>query len=235
MSKKGGSTTYQERPLTEQELSLLSTQNDMMQQGIDIAKQQDARSQELYQDWRNTYRDMEQNDLKNATLDANANMGQVDQNEYGRQKANLFSGFDTGYTQANDQMNANLAKRGLANSGVFAKANVDMANDKSFQYANLNNRAYNMGVEKGDQYRQQKMSNLMGYAQLGRGMSGQSQNYLGQAGSTYGNIGGQAGQTAIGLGNLNNSYNSARWNADAQAASGKGSMVGTGLGIAFGM
>lgn len=233
IGKKGGDT-YQERPQSDQELTLLSTQNDMMQQGIDIAKQQDARSQELYTDWKNTYRDMEQTDLKNAVQNANANMGQVDRGEYGRQKANLFAGFDTGFQGASDNMNSALAKRGMANSGLYAKANKDLASEKAMSYANLNNRAYNMGVDKGDAYRQQKMSNLTGFAQLGRGMSGQSQSYLGQSGAGYNAIGGQAGSTAMGLGGLDNSYNSARWNADAQRSAGKGSAIGGGLGLAGG-
>lgn len=79
---------------------------------------------------------------------------------------------------------------------------------------------------------QQRQANLMGYAQLGRGMSGMAQNYLAQAGQGYQNIGQIAGQSAAQQGQLNNAYNSAKWNADANSAAGKGSMAGSAMGAA---
>lgn len=172
--------------------------------------------------------------LREAMLQANEKMGTADMNVYGRNKANMFAGFDTGFQGASDNMNAALAKRGMANSGLYAKANKDLASEKAMSYANLNNKAYNQAVQAGDTYRQQRMANLTGYAQLGRGMSGQAQSYLGQSGGTYGNAGAQAGQTAMGLGQLGNSYNAAQWNADAQKSAGKGSAIGGGLGLAGG-
>ena len=58
MSKKG-STQNIERPQSAQELALLETQNDMQQQAIDVAKQQEGRSQEQYQTWKDSYLPME--------------------------------------------------------------------------------------------------------------------------------------------------------------------------------
>lgn len=57
MSKK--SPSYHERELSQQELDLLETQNQMMQQGVDIAQQAENRSQDQYNQWRNTYEPIE--------------------------------------------------------------------------------------------------------------------------------------------------------------------------------
>lgn len=59
MGKKGGDTTYQERPLSAQELQLLNTQNEMLKAGIGVAQQQENRSNAIYDDWRNNYLGME--------------------------------------------------------------------------------------------------------------------------------------------------------------------------------
>jgi len=53
MSKKG--TSNYERELSQQELSLLETQNQMMQQGVNIAQTAEDRSQKHDQQWQNTY------------------------------------------------------------------------------------------------------------------------------------------------------------------------------------
>jgi len=56
----GGKTTKNyERQLSQQELQLLETQNQMMQQGIDIAQTAENRSESQYQDWQDTYRPVE--------------------------------------------------------------------------------------------------------------------------------------------------------------------------------
>lgn len=59
MGKKGSKTTNIERPQSAQELRLLETQNQQLQAGIDIAKQQDDRAQEQYQNWQNAYQPIE--------------------------------------------------------------------------------------------------------------------------------------------------------------------------------
>lgn len=77
---------------------------------------------------------------------------------------------------------------------------------------------------------QQRQANLMGYAQLGRGMSGMANNYLAQSGTGYGNIGSVAGQTALGLGSNATAYNTGMNNAQAgfnDSSSGvKGGLTG---------
>lgn len=78
---------------------------------------------------------------------------------------------------------------------------------------------------------QQRIGNLMGYAQLGNKMAGMSQNYLQQAGSGYTAIGGQAGQTAIGVGQLNNSYNATMQSAITANKDRTANMWGTALGV----
>lgn len=178
------------------------------------------------------YNDDPNANLREALLQANERMGTAHQGVLNSQRANLFAGFDTGFGQADDNMQSSMAKRGITGSGVHAKAITDLGRERMAKSAGINNQAYNQAVQAGDTYRQQRMANLTGYAQLGRGMSGSAQNYLGQAGGTYGQIGGQAGQTAIGLGGLNNSYNSAKWNAQAQASQGKGQVAGAGIGAA---
>ena len=79
---------------------------------------------------------------------------------------------------------------------------------------------------------QQRIGNNLGRMQLGRGMAGMSQNYLQQAGSGYTNIAGQAGQTAIGIGGLNNSYNSTMQQAITAKNSQKQEAKGAGIGMA---
>lgn len=168
--------------------------------------------------------------LREAMLQANEKMGTVDKNVWARSRGNLFAGLDTGYKNSEDDMMASLAKRGIANSGVAVRGFKDLAASKAGAMAQADNQAYGQGVAAGDAYRQQRMANLTGYTQLGRGMSGSTQNYLAQAGSGYNAVGGQAGNTAIGLGNLNNSYNANKWNAQANADAGKGSMTGSLVG-----
>jgi len=57
MSKKG--TTNYERELSQQELELLETQNQMMQQSVNIAQQAEDRSQDQYRQWQATYEPIE--------------------------------------------------------------------------------------------------------------------------------------------------------------------------------
>jgi len=67
----------------------------------------------------------------------------------------------------------------------------------------------------------------MGYSQLGRGMSGMSQNYLSQAGTGFGQMASTSGQTAIGMGQLNNSYNSTMQSALASYNNTNANIYGT--------
>ena len=53
MGKK--STTNVERPQSAQELQLLETQNQMMQSGIAVAQDQEARSAEQHKIWKDNY------------------------------------------------------------------------------------------------------------------------------------------------------------------------------------
>lgn len=228
---KGGSTSnYTERPLTSQELALLDTQNTAIKQQMSLADRMVGLSEQSQKDWENTYKTFETNDLKNALVNANANMGKVDNTAYSAAKANLFNGLSSGYSQAQKDLDAQMAKRGLSNSGASVAAMKDLYSNKANAMAQAGNQAYNQGVQAGDAYRQQTLSNLSGYAQLGRGMSGQASNYLQGATGAYGGVSNQAGSTASSLGGLNTQYNSAQWNANAQAQSGKGAMGGSLLG-----
>ena len=228
---KGGSTSnYTERPLTAQELALLEKQATSIDQQTKLAERMVGLSEKSQTDWENTYRNFEVNDLKNAMVDANAKMGQVDENAYGSAKANAFSGLSSGYSQAQKDLDAQMAKRGLSNSGASAMAMKDLYSNKANSMAQAGNQAYNQGVQAGDAYRQQKISNLTGYAQLGRGMSGQASNYLQGATGAYGSVSNQAGGTASNLGGLNTQYNTGQWNANAQAQAGKGAMGGSLIG-----
>lgn len=168
--------------------------------------------------------------LRESLLQANEQMGTADKNVWARNRGNLFAGLDTGFKNSENDMMASLAKRGIADSGVAVKGFADLANSKAGQMAQVDNQAYQGAVQTGDAYRQQKMANLTGYTQLGRGMSGTTQNYLAQAGSGYNAAGSQAGNTAIGLGNLNNSFNANKWNAQANADAGKGQSTGALVG-----
>ena len=229
--KGGGSTSnYTERPLTSQELALLDTQNTAIKQQMSLADRMVGLSEQSQKDWENTYKTFETNDLKNALVNANANMGKVDDTAYSSAKANLFNGLSSGYSQAQKDLDAQMAKRGLSNSGASVAAMKDLYSNKANAMAQAGNQAYNQGVQAGDAYRQQTLSNLSGYAQLGRGMSGQASNYLQGATGAYGGVSQQAGGTASSLGGLNTQYNSAQWNANAQAQAGKGAMGGSLLG-----
>ena len=232
---KGGgrsttTTNYTERPLTSQELALLDTQNTAIKQQMSLADRMVGLSEQSQRDWENTYKTFETNDLKNALVNANANMGKVDDTAYSSAKANLFNGLSSGYSQAQKDLDAQMAKRGLSNSGASVAAMKDLYSNKANAMAQAGNQAYNQGVQAGDAYRQQTLSNLSGYAQLGRGMSGQASNYLQGATGAYGGVSQQAGGTASSLGGLNTQYNSAQWNANAQAQSGKGAMGGSLIG-----
>ena len=56
MGKKGDNKTVnQERPISQQELRLLETQNQQLQKGIAVAENQEARSQEQHDIWKDNY------------------------------------------------------------------------------------------------------------------------------------------------------------------------------------
>lgn len=60
MGKKGKNVTKNvERPLSQQELALLQTQNAQLQKGIAIANEQDKRSADQYNLWKQNYLPME--------------------------------------------------------------------------------------------------------------------------------------------------------------------------------
>jgi len=228
--KGGSSTTYNQRPQTQQELDLLTAQKNSLNKQTQLADRMVGLSESNQKMWDSTYKPFEAVNLKNAITNANANMGKVDQNAYSSAKANLFSGVDSSFANSRNSLSSTLAQRGLANSGIATKAYTDLAGKRANTMASVNNQAYNQGVMTGDAQRQQKLSNLTGYAQLGRGMSGQAGNYLSGAAGAYGNVGSQAGGTATALGRLNNQYNSAQWNANAQQQAGKGAMTGSLVG-----
>jgi len=58
-SKGGGTVQNYERQLSQQELDLLETQNEMLNAGIGIAQEQENRSADQYQQWQNTYEPIE--------------------------------------------------------------------------------------------------------------------------------------------------------------------------------
>lgn len=238
----------------------------------------------------NTLTGNTRNSLNNAYQNYNQdmqnysnNMGQADQDIHTRNRGQAYAGLDSGFGDASNELQASLARRGMSNSGVGAKAMGDLSQDRmragaeagvnaytsaidmsdsrrqnrmntrgnlyGAEQGNLNN-DYQMGMANlGQNYgnsmavrgqalqntlnnNQQRIGNLMGYAQLGRGMAGMSQNYLQQAGSGYTNIGGQAGQTAIGIGGLNNSYNSTMQQAQSSNNAKGGEALGTAIGTA---
>lgn len=72
MGKKGkNTTTYQERPLSTQELKLFDTQNRMMEKGIDIAQQQEDRAERMHDDWVNNFRGIETGEMSMTANRAN--------------------------------------------------------------------------------------------------------------------------------------------------------------------
>lgn len=168
--------------------------------------------------------------LREAMLQANEQMGTVDQGAYTRNKANMFNGLSSGYSAAQDQLDAEMAKRGLSNSGAAVQSMKDLYTNKANAMAQANNQAYNQGVQSGDAYRQQRVANLTGYSQLGRGMAGTAQNYLGQSAGTYGQAAQIAGSTANGIGQNNTSYMGNAMQAKSSAKGGMGQLLGTGIG-----
>lgn len=72
MGKKGGSSVQNyERPLSQQELQLLETQNQMLNAGIGIAQEQEARSADQYRQWQDTYEPIETGIIPRGATRAN--------------------------------------------------------------------------------------------------------------------------------------------------------------------
>lgn len=210
-------------------------------------------------------------------------MGTASEDTLGRMRGQAYAGLDSGFAAAGDDMQAQMAARGLSGSGIFAKGLGDLAQSRMNAGMQANVNAHGQAIQADDATRgkllsgegdlygaaqanlqgaygrnmgqlgqdygnkmgiegqimqnqlnntQQRQSNLMGYAQLGRGMQGMSQNYLGSAGSGFQNIGQIAGSSAAQQGSLNNSYNSTMQQANAQKQEGKGAMAGNALGAA---
>lgn len=118
----------------------------------------------------------------------------------------MRAGAEAGTKAYNQAITASDATRGTQLTGEGNLYNANMQNL-------LGNYGRTLGVQGQNlqnilNQSQQRIANLTGYAQLGRGMSGMANNYLAQAGAGYGNIGGMAGQTALGLGSNAVNYNS---------------------------
>ena len=242
-------------------------------------------------------------DYNNQIMGYANDMGKADTDILGRTKANAYAGVDTGFSNAQKQMQADLARRGMGNSGIFAKASMDLAGARAADYSARGVGAHNDAVAQSDGRRgsqiqtagagygarntamtqgfgnnrnqmnsgfannlsslgsqfsnsmsdntnrynantglnannytaqtantQQSISNMTGLAQLGRGMQSTSQNYLGQAGSTFGQNAQISGQTALGIGNQQVALQSAQMQAQAQKDAGKGAMTGSIVG-----
>lgn len=72
MGKKGGTSVQNyERPLSQQELTLLETQNQMLNAGIGIAQEQEARSADQYGQWQDTYEPIETGIIPRGATRAN--------------------------------------------------------------------------------------------------------------------------------------------------------------------
>ncbi len=91
MGKKGDNkTTYEQRPLSSQELQLLQTQNKMMEAGIGVAQQQEDRSNAIYNDWKNNYLGIETGAISPTANRANGFTNDpytVTADEYAQKKA----------------------------------------------------------------------------------------------------------------------------------------------------
>jgi len=89
MGKKGNNVTENyERPQSAQELRLLETQNQQLQAGVEVAKQQDARAGQMYQDWQNNYQGIETGEMSPTANRANGysnNPNIVSQEQYDMQ------------------------------------------------------------------------------------------------------------------------------------------------------
>lgn len=70
MGKKGNNVT-QERPQSAQELGLMETQNQQLAAGIAIAREQEDRSREQYQNWQSSYEPMETGMIKQGATREN--------------------------------------------------------------------------------------------------------------------------------------------------------------------
>jgi len=174
---------------------------------------------------------------------------------YGAETSNLGNLFGAGVGNANSLFGNTAQSLGSTygaesgmNTGLYGARTGNIGNIYGAQQGNImGNYGRNVG-QLGQQYstgmavggqnlqneinnNQQRIANLMGYAQLGRGMSGQAANYLGQAGTGYGNIGQMAGSTALGLGQNQNAYNSTMQRANTASNAKGGEMLGGGLGM----
>ena len=77
---------------------------------------------------------------------------------------------------------------------------------------------------------QQNIANLSQTSGISQGVYGGSQNYLNQAGNTANSTAGTAGQTAVGIGNMQTNYMGQQMSANAQAQAGQGALAGSLIG-----
>jgi len=170
--------------------------------------------------------------LSNAGVGAQA-MGDLAQD---RMRAGAQAGVNA-YTGAIDQSDARRTNQMNTRGNLYGAEQGNINTGYQMGMANLGQNYGNTMAVRGQALQntlnnnQQRQANLMGFAQLGRGMAGMSQNYLGQAGSGYGNIGNAAGQTAIGIGGLNNNFNATQQQAKDNAKGSTGSIVGAGANL----
>lgn len=282
-----------QRPLTKQELDLLTAQKYSLDSAVDIAKQQNARSLESQDLWKQNYLPYEQqlgrlttqgnsqlgglasgfanssqnlaNKYSTGLADLASRAGTADSDYLANAKAQAYGGLSTASDTAQRSLQESLARRGVT-GGAYNQALVNSSIAKQNAMAQAGTQAYSSAIAQSDARRsalanamgqgygaqsqalgaglnaqssgiQQQLGNLQNYANLGRGMAGMSQNYLGQAGQTYTNVGNAFGQSANAIGNNQASFMGAQMQANAQAQAGKGAMTGSliGAGSALGV
>ena len=171
-------------------------------------------------------------DMTNMNSLYGANMGSNESN-YGARNSTLGGVFNNNMNQINSRFTN-------ANNLSGTNYNLNQASNNDAYQKNMGQLGQAYGNTMGAQGQamqnrlnntQQRLGNNLNRMQLGRGMAGMSQNYLQQAGSGFSNIAGMAGQSAVGLGGLNNSYNATMQQAQSAAnnrsSEAKGGMLGT--------
>ncbi len=99
MSKKGG-TTNVERPQSAQELQLLQTQSEQIQKGIAVAEQQEKRSSEQHQIWKDNYLPMEVQMGGQASPEQEASVNKMMDNQMPRYAEDTSGAYDRPQPQA---------------------------------------------------------------------------------------------------------------------------------------
>jgi hypothetical protein len=185
-SSNSSSTTYTERPLSEEELALLRSAKDNADSNTRIAEEAESRSQEQYNRYKEVYAKAEDDYIKKVN---ETDFGTPDKRIEETLRAGAKQASNQGEAQARRTANRDISARGISqNSGIAVAQQMGLSQTQMETSAQGQNEALFKAIQYGDTIKQNKLGNLgsivgMGSQSFGGGINYQSNAMTGNSSS----------------------------------------------------